>query len=1074
MGAHEGGPPSHLPFGTVLRRHRLAASLTQQELAERAGISVRRLGAMERGVPHAPRKDTLALLAQALALSPQEQAALGEAARRLRGAAPPAPTQRYGTGAPPFVGRARELALLERHLASQGPPALFLAGEPGIGKSRLLAEAVQRGAAAGWSVLLGGCTRSGGQVPYTPLLQALQRQMRGHAAAQQRSAVRGCAWLMRLLPELADGPIEPLPPWTVSAEQERRLLFEAVARFLANVAGPAGTLLVLDDLQWAGTDALDLMTSLVHGTPTTPLRLVGAHRDTEVHPPDPLAVALADLAGAGLARHLRLRPLAAAEIHQLLDLLLGEHGGDRAALAARVAERTAGVPFFVVSFAQALREDVAAGEEAIPWEVAQGIRQRVAALPALAQAVLGAAAIAVGRTAQEPVLATVLEQPEHAVLGALEAAWRARLLEELDGGYRIAHDLIRALLHRRTAEALEGRPGAATAEALAYHCVRGEVPERAVGYLEQAGDQAQRQHGRAAAEGFYQEAVERLDRLSRPLDAARVREKLGALLVTGARYAEALAALEPAAEAYRAAGDLEAAARVEAAVALVHVDAGTAAEGLARLEPALALLAGNGPTRALAALQTAQAGLLFKLGRYRDELAAAEQGERIARLVGDDLELAKALYLRGSALVSLGRLREAMGPLSAAIPVAEAAGVHWNLCWALHWLVEAQMELGLFVAARQAVERALQLAQRQGFRVADALLTMQRGWVAFHTGAWVAARRDLERAVAIGHEIGPFSNSVCVLLSLGELCLAEGAEAEAARNLEACERLLHAGEEVHTGIDVGCWLASVLAERDLLAGEPAAARARLAPWLDPDMPEEDDVAPALPLMAWALLALGALGEAAEVACQAVARARDQGRQVLLVDALRVAAMVAIRRGRWEEAEGALAEGLSLTQQLGYPYGEARLLQVYGDWHAQRGQLEPARERLAAALAIFQRLGARTAAEHAEQAVAALESRAEVVPDAPFLPAWRAVGHAPTGARLARADRQTWALERLRTAGPLSPRAYAVALGVSVDTALRDLQQLVDQGLVQAAGRTKKRRYTLIGDTAGPAIRRTGL
>jgi hypothetical protein len=110
----------------------------------------------------------------------------------------------------------------------------------------------------------------------------------------------------------------------------------------------------------------------------------------------------------------------------------------------------------------------------------------------------------------------------------------------------------------------------------------------------------------------------------------------------------------------------------------------------------------------------------------------------------------------------------------------------------------------------------------------------------------------------------------------------------------------------------------------------------------------------------------------------------------------------------------------------------------------------------------------------EQAVAALQPRAAAVPDAPSLPAWRSVDHAPTGPRPARADRQAWALERLRTAGPLSPGAYAIALGVSVDTALRDLQHLVDQGLVQAAGRTKNRRYTLTGETAGTAIHRRGL
>jgi tetratricopeptide (TPR) repeat protein len=128
---------------------------------------------------------------------------------------------------------------------------------------------------------------------------------------------------------------------------------------------------------------------------------------------------------------------------------------------------------------------------------------------------------------------------------------------------------------------------------------------------------------------------------------------------------------------------------------------------------------------------------------------------------------------------------------------------------------------------------------------------------------------------------------------------------------------------------------------------------------------EEDVTPLLPLLAWALLDLGGVGEAAEVAARAVARARDQGRQVLLVDALRVAAMIAARQGHWEEAECALQEGLALARRMGYPYGEARLLLVYGTLHAQTGQPELARERLETAQAIFQRLGARKDIERAE-------------------------------------------------------------------------------------------------------------
>jgi transcriptional regulator with XRE-family HTH domain len=126
-------PPA---FATLLRRYRQAAGLSQEELAERAGLSARTVGDLERGGSHAPRKDTVELLAQALDLGVPERAALAGAARRLSPASSSRPTS-AGTSSPPLVGRRRELALLERHLGGQRPPVL-LAGEPGIGKTRLL------------------------------------------------------------------------------------------------------------------------------------------------------------------------------------------------------------------------------------------------------------------------------------------------------------------------------------------------------------------------------------------------------------------------------------------------------------------------------------------------------------------------------------------------------------------------------------------------------------------------------------------------------------------------------------------------------------------------------------------------------------------------------------------------------------------------------------------------------------------------------------------------------------------------------------------------------------------------
>jgi predicted ATPase len=318
-------------------------------------------------------------------------------------------------------------------------------------------------------------------------------------------------------------------------------MFAAVGRVLAHAAGPAGTLLVLDDLQWAGADALELLASLLQA-PARPLRVLGAYRSTEVAPQSPLAVALADLAHAGLATHFTLGPLAPPDTECLLDVLLHEVGPVDARLRAQLLQRAGGVPFFAVSCVRALRPG-AQEAAALPWDLRHSIRQRVAVLAGETQEVLSAAAV-IGRRVAPGLVTAVAARPEEAVLAALEAATRAQLLvEEADAAaYQFAHDVIRevievdvgvarrAVLHRRVAAALEKLPGELPVERLAYHYARSDVPDKALVYLEHAGDRAAAQYAHAAAEGYYRELLAQLDGLGRVGQAAAVREKLGAVL----------------------------------------------------------------------------------------------------------------------------------------------------------------------------------------------------------------------------------------------------------------------------------------------------------------------------------------------------------------------------------------------------------------------------------------------------------------------------------------------------------------------------------------------------------------
>src|SRR5262249_12579600 len=155
---------------------------------------------------------------------------------------------------------------------------LLVTGEPGIGKSRLLQAGIELAERDGWTVLSGGCHRRSGQDAYAPLVGALADSLHRQSPSQQRLYLQGCTRLVGLLPELAETGMVSPSAWTLPPEQERRLMFGAVARYLANVGGPAGTLLVLDDLHWAGPDALDLLQAVMRSPMERPLRLLAAYR----------------------------------------------------------------------------------------------------------------------------------------------------------------------------------------------------------------------------------------------------------------------------------------------------------------------------------------------------------------------------------------------------------------------------------------------------------------------------------------------------------------------------------------------------------------------------------------------------------------------------------------------------------------------------------------------------------------------------------------------------------------------------------------------------------------------------
>jgi tetratricopeptide (TPR) repeat protein/transcriptional regulator with XRE-family HTH domain len=946
------------PFGELLKQYRRAAGLTQEMLAERAGYSTVYVSMLERG-RRQPFHATIEALADALELAPVERAALQMAGR----SGPETPS--------PIVGRELEVNLLERHVIGEGRPVFLLAGEPGIGKSCLLGEASARAALRGMTVLAGGCTRRGGEEPYAPLLDAVQRYIRTRSPDDLRGDLAGCAWLVRLLPELADGPIDPLPAWTLTPAQEQRLMTAALIRFLTNIAGPTGTLLVLDDLHWAGADALDLLAVLARSADEVPLRVIGAYRDTEIHPEHPLSTVLADLAQSGMVTQVDLKPLDLEHARELLNRRLGRQDTDEAT-REKTLQRAGGVPFFVISCAQALDTGGAIDADHIPWDLAQSVRQRIATLPEEARDVLSVAAV-IGRRVDAQLVVGAVDRPEDGTLRSLETSRRARLLEEDGAAYLFPHDVIRevaerdlgparrALIHRRVAEAIEARRGEKPVELLAYHYARSGTTEQAITYLELAGDSARARYANSAAEGYYRELIDVLDSHGDESARARVREKLGDVLARAGQYRRALDALEAAARIYLTRDDMSGLRRTAAQIGRVHAQRDSTAEGLRYLQPYVDALPADHRSDEAVEMFNAMARLHFVSGQYEEQRAIAERAVEMAQQLDNERLLTTAESMLAAALGMVGRIDESLEIGERAVERAERLRDLDTIRRASNNIGATYLEGGDLERSRPYVERAASAARQGGDPTLIGFSLATLAELNFLSGNWEEARRECEEALAIGRTVDSSSLAGLAVLNIGQIEVARGNWEEAVAYLE--DLLAHTRE-----FQTRRCAHRYLGLHDIHQGRPADALRRLEPLLDrPGMIEWDAIR-LRPVMALACLALGEPGRAAAIAEDAVQRARDAGYGLALLEAIRAHALALIELERWAQAEGLLAEGLERARAMPHPYEEARMLEAQGRLAAQRGDSMTAGACFAAALGIFARLGACLAEERTRAAL----------------------------------------------------------------------------------------------------------
>jgi ABC-type oligopeptide transport system substrate-binding subunit/class 3 adenylate cyclase len=490
-----------------------------------------------------------------------------------------------------LVGRSRELGqgreALEALRSGRGG-VLVVAGDAGIGKSRLLNELRELAERDGISWLEGRCVSYGESLPYWPFRDLLRGEWIGAGVEEPELRVR--VGLRRRLEQLFDTRADELYPYlggllevALEREAEARTAelspealqwrtFEVVGQLFARLSETAPLVLALEDLHWADPTSVLLLEQLLSLAEDAPVLLVLSLRPERDHP----SWALREHAGREfphLLREIDLGPLGDADGELLAALVAPAQLP--AELERRVLEAADGNPFFLEELVRSLADVGALVRESDGWRFDHAVEVEVP--PTVEKAILArldrlsapardlvTAASALGRTFALPLLEGVVgEVPAESLhelqrLGLLrqsrrwpqpEYRFRHALIQET--AYRTLLSEQRTRLHRRAAEWLEERYSARDAEALgllAYHWLRAEDEEKAADYLLRAGDKARLEYALDEAIEHYRDLLPLLERRGERQEIALVLFKLALALHTSLRFAEANAAYQRAFE----------------------------------------------------------------------------------------------------------------------------------------------------------------------------------------------------------------------------------------------------------------------------------------------------------------------------------------------------------------------------------------------------------------------------------------------------------------------------------------------------------------------------------------------
>jgi DNA-binding CsgD family transcriptional regulator len=855
----------------------------------------------------------------------------------------PSPTATVTIGAEEsvfeIIGRDEELATVAAFVEEEwdGPAALVLEGEAGIGKSTLWLAGVELARRRGFRVLSSRPAEAERSLAHTGLSDLLENVLDEVLPALAMPRQRALEIAM-LRDEASGDPVD------------HRALAVAVRDVLQLLSDRDPILIAVDDVQWLDASSSSALAFALRRLAASRALVLAARRLVDGSQPSGLDQVL----GGEHVRRLPVGPLSVGAIHQLLRDRLGRPFARQTLL--RIHEKSGGNPFFALELARVLDADVDPRTPlAVPQTLEELLRARIAGLPASTQDAL-ALASALGTTSE------FLLEKAGVAGGALEPAFAAHVIEREDGMIRFAHPLLSSVLYHDLGEkrrSVHGRIARIVEDPLlqARHlALSKDIPDAdAAIVLDQAASLALDRGASAAAAELAEHAVrltppdEGEERRRRTLVAARAHQAAGEWTRARTLATDLLAETETGSW------------RAEALILLAELESVDRAAEL--LEDALREAVSR------PALQSAIHCRLAWARRFRTGFDHTGAALQLAERLDDDVLRARARAVQAI----LGWFRGDAEPPGDLLTLAR------DLPSALggERLVQEATQAIVFTLApssKRDEARALLECEDREWRERDeprsARASWGLAWVEFWAGRWEDAAAHAARAHDIAIQYGlevPQDHLPIAVIAVhrGQLELAR----------EHSERALELAEE-----QFGFHPPQHLAVLGLVArwsGDPYAA----ADWFDTAERRAAELGWGEPSVRWwsddhaeMLLARGRIDDAIRILDVWEADAARVGREWVLAHVTRCRGLVSAAQGDVVRAASILQQAVAQHEEVGDPFGRARALLALGIVRRRERQKRPARDAIRTALSGFEQLGAATWVEKARHELGRIGGR----------------------------------------------------------------------------------------------------